>query len=163
MVNKRVTSEDDPLVQVIVLLKKSQKSFLDTLGKSGRSAYIRKLLDSQMNTNPHAVEAEKLEEENKMLESRLKINKAQIDQYKVESEKHKITAQTRDQLLDKTSDLLINFSSIIDFSDRQFIQVFKNNVNDANRILGQNGDPITSDELKVMIVRKAEAKGKMVL
>ncbi len=58
MGNKPVGTISDPLVLVQFKILKSQKEFLDSLGGRSASAFIRKLIDSQMDT--HAAEITKL-------------------------------------------------------------------------------------------------------
>lgn len=163
MVNNRVTSTDDPLIHATFLIKKSQKDFLDNLGKTGRSAFLRSLIDTQMNHDPHIIEKIKLEEENKQLEAKLNINKAQINEYIEESEKLKLTNKTREQLLNKAVERLLNYSQVINFNDRQFNQLFKTNIEDINHFLGKTTQPITQEEFQELIIVKATEKGKVVL
>jgi hypothetical protein len=159
MVNKRVTPSEDPLVHVDFLITKSQKRYLDDLGSSKRSAFIRKLIDAQINTNPYAAEEEKLKERIEQRDREQNIDKAQLTEVQAEKTKKQAASQTREQLLEKVSDRFIKGNQDIDFKDRDFDRIIKTNVKDMNRILGANGNPITYEELKALTITKAKAAG----
>jgi hypothetical protein len=116
-----------------------------------------------MDLNPHAIETDRLEEENRLLEAQLNINKAQIDEYKAEVTKQQEASQTRGELLEKAAERLIKGTRIINFKDRGFNQMINNNLGDINRTLSGNGEPIAPEELKALVIKKAEALGLIVL
>ncbi|HEX7627857.1 MAG TPA: hypothetical protein VF354_02920 [Candidatus Methanoperedens sp.] len=159
MVNKRVTPSEDPLVHVDFLITKSQKRYLDDLGSSKRSAFIRKLIDAQINTYPYAAEKAKLKESIEQKKRELNIEEAQFIEYQAEETKALVASQTREQLLEKYTDRYIKGNQDIDFTNRDFDRIIKINIGDINRIIGGNGEPVTYEELKILTIKKAEARG----
>lgn len=155
MVNKRVTSIDDPLIPTIIQLPRSQKDFLDTLDESA-SSFIRKLIGAQM--SGHEVEISKLKDEARQHEAQLNIIKAQISELEGEDQRKEAASQTREQLLDQAAGRIISGLHSIKFKDRELMQIFKNNLEMINRTLGSNGEPVTAEELKPIIIKKAKAK-----
>jgi restriction endonuclease Mrr len=146
MVNKRVSPSEDPLVHVDFLITKSQKRYLDDLGSSKRSAFIRKLIDAQINTNPYAAEEEKLKERIEQRDREQNIDKAQLIEFQAEKTKKQITSNTREELV---ADALIRLKGSI--RERNFESILKVNLEMINKKLGGNGEPVTSAELKKLL------------
>lgn len=159
MANKRVTSKENPLVQTIIYLPKSQKDFLDALDSSA-SAFIRKLIDAQMSS--HEVEISQLKDELRQHEAHTNMIKAQIRELETVDKRKQAAGQTREQLLEKVTERLLKGNRDIAFKDRDFLRIFKTNLEDMNRILAGNGEPVTHEELKVLTIRKANERGMRV-
>lgn len=162
MVNKRATPKEDPLVRVDILITQTQWDFLSSFGKSGRSKFIRGLINAQMNINPHAIEAAKLDEEKRVKEAELNIIDARIGRLKASDQRKQAAGKSRQLLLDEISERIAKHNRIVDFKDRTFIRMFKTNVEDANRKLNGGAEPITPDELKELIITKAKAWKRVV-
>lgn len=159
MVNKRVTSKDNPLIPTLIQLPKSQKEFLDTLEESA-SSFIRKLIEAQM--SGHEVEISKLKEENRQLEAKLNINFAQISELEAIDQRKEVAIQTREQLLEKAVERILSSLQVVDFKDRAFIQIFNTNIGIINRKLDGSSEPVNPKELKTVIIKIAEAKGMQI-
>jgi hypothetical protein len=155
MVNKRVTSKDDPLIPTIIQLPRSQKDFLDTLDESA-SSFIRKLIGAQM--SGHEAEISQLKEEARQHEAHLNQIKAQISELEAVDMRKQAAGETREQLLEKVTDRFIKGNQDINFKDRDFVRIFKNNLEGMNRKIGSNGEPVTHEELKTLTIKKAEAR-----
>jgi hypothetical protein len=161
MANKRASSKEDPLVQTIFHLTQSQKKFLDEEIGGSASAFIRKLIDAQM--SGHEVEISKLRDEAKQHEAHLNIINAQISELEATDQRKQAASQTREQLLEEAAERLIKGAQVIDFKDRDFVRIFKTNLEDMNRILKGNGEPIAYEELNTLTIKKAGTRGVRIL
>lgn len=149
----------DRLIRINILVTEYQKEHLEKLGKQQASVYIRKLINAQM--SGHEVEISKLEEENRQHEAHININKAQINQLKETDQRKQAAGQTREELIEEITQRLSD-RKILDFSARDFLRVFNNNLEDANQVLNGNGEPITPEELKERTIQKANARKRSV-
>lgn len=77
MANKRVASKEDPLVQTIVYLPRSQKNYLDKL-EGSTSRVVRELISFHMQ---RPLAKMQLIQENKELKIKLALNEASIKQH----------------------------------------------------------------------------------
>ncbi len=157
MGNKPIGTSSDPLVLVQFKILKSQKDFLDNLGDRVASGFIRKLIGAQM--SGHEAEISKLKDEARQHEAHLNIIKAQISELEAVDQRKDAASQTREQLLEQAAWRIISGLHSIKFKDRELMQIFKNNLEMINRTLGGNIEPVTSEELKTITIKKAKAKG----
>ncbi len=163
MVNNRATPINDPLVQVIFLIPQSQKDYINSLGKSAGSGYIRKLISAQMGSNIHAVEIDKLIEHSKELEMQLLYNKQQVNAFNDSLEKQKLDEGKRARLINEASERIMKGQDYIEMDTHEFKKMFSTNISDINRLLGDDTDKVTDDEFNRAIIKTAQLKNIRVL
>lgn len=159
MVNRRISKDNDPLILMSFQLFESQRKYLNDMHKlsgKSKSEILRGLILSQMDT--HEVEISALEEELRQKEASTNILKSQISERKASDQRKQAASKTREQLIEDSLKRLLGSSRIINFKDNEFIQMFKNNLKDANRALNGDGEPITDEELKNRVVLKAKER-----
>jgi hypothetical protein len=113
--------------------------------------------------NSCIIELIEIEHEEIRAEAELKIIRSQKSQLKEELSKQHAATQTRERLLDQTAVRLIKSTQVINFKEPGFSNIFKNNLEDLNRIIGSSGEPVTYEELKTLTIRKAETQEKIIL
>lgn len=159
MVNKRITSEEDPLVPTIVRLPISVKKDLDAYSKKTGMpiaeilrGWIRMHLDSP-EAERNALRKERLEHE-----SYIKAIDVQLVELEAADQRKEVSLQTREQQLDKVAECLIKGNWYIDFRDPVFIRSLKTNLVTLNQTINGDGEPVTEQELKTLTITKAKAK-----
>lgn len=156
MANKRVSNHNNPLIDVHFKITKNQKDFLDNF-KESTSAYIRKLIDTQM--SGHEAEIAELKEELRQHDAQANILKAQIGELEAEDQRKQAACQTRQQLIDQAADRIMKGFSVLNFKNPDLKNILKTNLMMVNRDLNNNGDPVIEEELKTITIKKAEARG----
>lgn len=160
MANRTLSHPDDKTVTILIKLPTSLKLAVEDLSKKtgkSMSELFRGWASSQVDS--HEIELIKLEQEEARAEYELNSIRAQKSQVKAELNKQMVAVHTREELLEKASERLLKGTRIIKLEARDFNQRINNNVADMNRVLGDNGEPIKPEELKAIIIKKAEARG----
>jgi hypothetical protein len=159
MVNPKISKNDDPLILMSFQLFESQRKYLDELHKlsgKNKSEILRDLIFSQMDSNG-AKKAE-LTEKIATRETEINLYKHQLAELEAVDQRKQAAGETREQLLEQAATRMLSSLHILKFKDRGFMQIFKNNLEMINRILGSNGEAVTAEELKTITIKKAEAK-----
>jgi hypothetical protein len=105
----------------------------------------------------HEVEISKLQEVNRQLEFRININKANISELEATDQRKQAASQTRDGLIKKALNRLIDPRRHFKFDDPRFQEMFRNNIVMINKDLDGNAETVTPEELKELILKKVEA------
>lgn len=160
MVNRRLSSHDDPTVGIYLKIPLSLKNAIDNLSlKTGKSlsALFREWAIAQVDS--HAVELAKLKEEKRQKEAELNLINAQILELEAESKKKQLATQGREELIRKQAEGLI--SSLKEYGDisklEKAIKVRAFGIN--QKLNGTGAEPVRPEEIKQALVAKAKAEG----
>ncbi len=164
MANRTLSHAGDRTVSILIKLPTSLKLAVEDLSKkSGKSmsGLFREWAADQVDS--HETELMKIEQEELRAEAELNIIRAQKSQLISELDKKQAMRQTRQQLMENTTERLVKCTQIIDFTDPNFIRIAKNNLNDMNaKIVSANDTPVTYEELVEVTTTKAKERGKYV-
>lgn len=156
MANKRVTSLEDPLVQVTLRIKKSQKEYLEDLGKESASSFIRKILDDAISN--HSAEISKLKEERTNHELQIKMIDAQLNELEETATKQQNAVENRERLVNKQIselvEILKRYGGIVSETEH----AIKFRAEALNKLNG-GGPQITFEDLKNAVIKAAIAQG----
>ncbi len=161
MANRTLSHPGDETVTIVIKMPLSLKLAVVDIGKKtgkSMSELFREWALSQVDS--HEIELIKLEQEEIRAEADLNIIRAQKNQLKAEIDKQLVAGQTREQLLDKATERLINANHSINFKDRGFLRMFNYNLEMLNK--DSNGELVTAEQLKTLIIQKAEVQEKRV-
>jgi hypothetical protein len=163
MANRTLSHPGDKTVTMVLKLPMSLKLAVEDIGKKtgkSMSELFREWALSQVDS--HEIELIKLEQEEIRAEADLNIIRAQKNQLKAEINKQLVAGQTMEQLLNKAAERLVTNNRSINFKDHGFLRMFNNNLEMLNKDSNCNGESVTAEQLKTLIIKKAEVQEKRV-